>query len=515
MKAPPLQLTPRADAQSSATHVHRCSGPDRHAWATAEDAARCCNGYHRVSVLTQRADGTYRLVSTWEPIDPTDWKRTESDAPSPPPETPIGQPGSLRLVSESTPVLPPQPVRHAAFIRAIEREADESVDYQQLTSGLAVLRLLDRVHAKPAMANDVATREIQAVKRAVDALASEALRQTLGELVSAIHNFAKGASDRRISTIVSYAQFLERTACWEPAADTYLTAIELIRDRPDDLNLLPLCYSRAGIAFRHIGRLDQAAELFDQGIVVASSLGDTTWALRLRISLARIESHKGNLAAATEQLERIVDDAEQAQLPAVAAAARHDLGHVAFLKGQFQLAATYFFRAMKTYTDPYDKQRAMHDLGAVLTDLGYVTVARTVCSVLYDLTAETSETRVMAGLNLLRIAILTNDAPTFQRLRQELAQERMSGRLRTHYHLLSGQGFETMGDVSSARAEFEKAIVVAQAHRAHQLVIEADEILKSASPDRLPIPATDVSDEFALVLSEIEDRRGEFAVTAE
>ena len=84
-----------------------------------------------------------------------------------------------------------------------------------------------------------------------------------------------------------------------------------------------------------------------------------------------------------------------------------------------------------------------------------------------------------------------------------------------HYHLLAGQGLRNQGDEPGARAEFEEAIVVAEANQVNQLVIVAD-AMRQATPGR---PADGhpiaVDGDLAAMLDEIRERRGEFAEATE
>jgi tetratricopeptide (TPR) repeat protein len=495
--------------------TYRCSGPQRHVWPTPDDAARCCNGYHRVRVLTQAADGTYHLVGTWERVEQTglrhDWIMPPRASAAPP----IRQPSAPRLVTDRSPEHQAETLRHQAFLHAVDGEVEGSAEYRALTAGLVVLRLLDQSEAVDAAPTDLRRRERGAVKRTIEAVASEPLRQVLIDLFHAITSRTP-SEDGRIPAVVSYAQVLEQTARWEAAADVYLSATDLMARRPDAQDLMPLCYSRAGICLRHAGDLGRASDLFHEGIRAAQRLGSVEWMLRLRLSLARIESHKGNLPAAGEQLDAIVQEAEAARLPSVVAAARHDEGHVAFIRGQYVLAVEHFFEAMKLYAEPYLKERAMYDLSAALIELGFLSFARTVCSALYNAADHAAQTHVLAGLNLLRIAILDGDVGAFDRLRQELANERMSTRFLAHYHLLVGQGLRRAGDEANARAAFEEAIIVAEANQLNQLIFEADTMLKTAAAEPLPpSSAASLSAGLASALDEIQHRRGEFAGATE
>ena len=407
---------------------------------------------------------------------------------------------------------PNAPVRHIAFFRAASAETEGSPEYKTLLAGLLVLRLLDKWRARVEGDRDLKFQEFIAVKRTVESIAQTPVQRILSELVNTISAFADGSADTRVAKLIAYAQLLEHDERYDPSADVYLTAIEL---STRDTELVPLCYQRAGVCLRKLGQIDRAGELYRDGFAVALANGDHFWALKLRLSMGLLEMHKGDLPEAERQLDAVIADADALQSP-VAAEARHERGTVAYARDQDALAAEYYYAAVKGYADPEMKRRVMHDLATVLADLGHLDGARTTLSAIYNATDARPDTAHHAAVNLMRIAVLAGEQIKFDKLRREIADMRLNGYTRAHYHVFVGQGYLKFGEPSRAREEFAQALIVAEAHHVYKILIKADELLK-ATPDVPPPTWKEPSTRPALlaILDEIRHRRGEFAEATE
>jgi|HubBroStandDraft_6_1064221.scaffolds.fasta_scaffold94288_1 tetratricopeptide (TPR) repeat protein len=486
-----------------------CSGPGRHAWGSADDAERCCNGYRRVATYETLANGVVHVVFSWQVEDTHSPRPVVTDTP--PPQR----------------VDPNQPVRHLAFFRDASEFREGSTEYATLTAALLVLRLLDRWVTRASMGREVQFQEFIAVKRTVELLEEGPYQRVLGELVNTISAFAYGTSDNRIPKLIVLAQLLEHDAHWAPAADVYATAVELIAPRPRDHDLLPMCYDRQGYCLRQTGQHDGVANLYNEGIAASLDLeakatneddkqAATGWALRLRISNAVFEMESGNLPDAEYELDVIVDDAKKAAIPDLIARALHERGQVAYERDQDDQAAMYFYQAAELHTDTRLARRAELDLAVALADLGFIEYAHVVCEIVRN-RPETAgvDWKALAGINLMRLAHMRGDQPDFDRLREQLSAEKMSGRLRAYYHLTAGQALQRFGRVRESRVEYQRAIEVAQAFRVNRLVMKAEQLLKMTEPEvqkprRSPRESTLVTP----ILAAIDARRGPFAGAA-
>jgi tetratricopeptide (TPR) repeat protein len=409
------------------------------------------------------------------------------------------------------------PLKHRAFFQAAGEHAEGSPEFRTLAAGLLVLRLIDRWLSQRTSGREVEFRELEAVQGRVESLADGPIRRVLLELLKTVGG---AESFVRVPRLIVLGQLLESESLWEPAADVYLTATEQIQAQPRHRDLLPMCYDRQARCLRQVGLLDRAGELYNEGIAVAYELQDIRWSLYIRISNAILEGmYRGDLPEAEHQLRVIAKDAERANLPEMVARAVHERGQVAYARGpgQYLMAAQYFYTAASTHTEPDLIQRAELDLAVVLADLGFVDYAITICELIRSTPAlPGSDQRTAAGINLIRLASLRGDRETFDRLRVELADERMIGRLLAHYHLTLGQGWLHFGEMDAARAALQRTIEVAEAHKVNQLIITAEKLLRTFDDERPKlVPRMPEQDkELAPILRAIDERQGPFAGTS-
>ena len=409
------------------------------------------------------------------------------------------------------PAEPNQPVPHLAFWQAASKAAEGSTDYEILTAGLLVLRILDRWRFRAKTARDVTFHEFVHVKRKAESLPQSPIRQVLADLVNTISDYAYGTADSRVAKLLEFARLLEESAYWEPAADVYATVIEIIASRPEDRNRLPQCYERQAYCLRQVGEIEKAEELLLAGIDVATELQDIRSALYLRISVAVVERVKGDLPEAEYALDTIIGDAESANETEMVARALQERGVVAHERRQFATSAEFHYAAARLHSDPKMARRALLDAAVALADLGHLDYARKMCRLVRRAPDDGLESRALAGVNLMRYEALANERPTFERLRIELSTERMSGRLLAHYHLFIGQSLLHFGDISTARQEFEQAIALGEQHHLNKLLIETDKMLAAADDRPALWKEDDQSPALLALFEDIDAQRGLFA----
>jgi tetratricopeptide (TPR) repeat protein len=376
-----------------------------------------------------------------------------------------------------------------AFFRAASAEVEGSNDYRELLAGLVVLRLLDKWRS---LNRDIESRgrDFEPVERAVAALDDGPMRDALHQLVVSIAEFVEGSADARFAMLVDYAWLLEHDARWDVAADVYLTAIEIGSKRQ---GLLPEYYGRASVCFRHLGQLDRAEAMLRHGLRVAAEIGDLFWSLLLRLCEGNLARHKGDLVEAGRVHEVVMAEADAKGLTFVSAQARHDRGHVAYYQKQFGLAADHFHTAMRLYADTELKMRALSDLALVIADMGHLDVARTAFSAVRHSDRMDVESRNIAALNLMWIATMARDRAQFETIRRELVDQRLTGRLLAHYHIIAGEGALAFDDPSAAQREFAEAVVEARANRAGVTLREAERLLAMPmAPASMPTILADI-----------------------
>jgi hypothetical protein len=195
-------------------------------------------------------------------------------------------------------------------------------------------------------------------------------------------------------------------------------------------------------------------------------------------------------------------EADAKGLTFVSAQARHDRGHVSFYQKQFGLAADHFHAAMRLYADPELKMLALSDLAMVIANMGHLDVARTAFSAVRHSDRVDVESRNVAALNLMWIATLARDRAQFETIRRELVDQRLTGRLLAHYHIIAGEGALAFDDPSAAQREFAEAVVAARANCEGLTLSEAERLLA------MPIAPASMPDILADIRTHIGDNSG-------
>jgi hypothetical protein len=112
------------------------------------------------------------------------------------------------------------------------------------------------------------------------------------------------------------------------------------------------------------------------------------------------------------------------------------------------------------------------------------------------------ESRNVAALNLMWIATLARDRAQFETIRRELVDQRLTGRLLAHYHIIAGEGALAFDDPSAAQREFAEAVVAARANCEGLTLSEAERLLA------MPIAPASMPDILADIRTHIGDNSG-------
>jgi tetratricopeptide (TPR) repeat protein len=214
--------------------------------------------------------------------------------------------GHSRVTDDQSPLGDPNNrLRHRVFFVAAGEMREGSPEYRAMLAGLLVLRLLAKWPEPSGTTSDDNAARIQdfvPVKNHIEAMDDTPVKRVLSGLLEAVSNFSYGQPDSRIARLIAYGQFLEDGEYWEPAADTYGAAIDLITAGQANTDLLPMCYARAAHCERQVPHLLRAHELLSTGIEIATKqheqarlAGDDVaiahadyWLARMRIAIATL-----------------------------------------------------------------------------------------------------------------------------------------------------------------------------------------------------------------------------------
>ncbi len=335
---------------------------------------------------------------------------------------------------------------------------------REARAGLGVLKLLDRMRVAVPRDERPTLSELRSVQRMVAETAPSLICDTLESVLDALTDACIGRRPFVAVRLLAYARVLLNGSRWAQAADVYQTFIAHAAT-PDDFKWVSEAYQRLAYALRMLGAFEGAFAACRTGQAVANSLGDVAAALKLRISEASLEKHRGGAGAdkADAILLDVIRLAEHHRLPIVRAFAVHDRGAIAYERGNLQDAVAQFYEAWQAYSEPIAKDRALADLALVLGDVGLRDAARDAFLIISG-TAVEPETRLIAMLNLLNLAARDGHETVFEQYRQSLAHENMPARVEVRYHVTVAEGLERFGRAAEAKVANARAAAAASEH---------------------------------------------------
>jgi tetratricopeptide (TPR) repeat protein len=445
--------------------VFYCSGPERHTWVLEDDAAKCCNGYRRAQRTTRDARGA-TIEFYWQPID------APADQPAAPPgPAPAPRDDSLGPLGER--------VAHLAFFRRLGELHGDSPRQHALEAGLLALRLIDRWLTRAATRRRPTFREFILVRRAIDLVVDERMRDVLLKLTDVLREFAPGEGSPIPTLLFGYGLLLETLTEWSVAIDVYETTCRYAYGA-DDRRGLPLVYCRLAFCHRHLGRVEEAARAYEQGRAVAREAGDRAAELRIRSGEGHLALFRGNVPEAVAIFDAVMREAREGGYRDAFARASHDRGHAALMQDADEQAAAYFSTALEAYAEPAQRERALEDLACALSRLGAREAARD-AFLIAEATAVEHHTRAQAAINLLRLAAEDGDEIGFEHHRRAVGdpallpvhlQAELHWRLADAYALLGASAravehYRIMGEIAGTH-QLNEYTYIAEAGRRGQ-----------------------------------------------
>ena len=490
-----------ADASTPAG-IYLCTGPLKHSWVAADDAAKCCNGFVRDKRVSRDSQGNVKLEFYWRPI--------ETSAPMEP-DVLGGEmvpPPSLSSLEDADEEPPgPGGLSHGAFFRRVAEIAeDTSPTWREMTAGLLTLRLIDRWAARNVTGRPPSLKEYVFVRRAIDDVDDDRVHEVLLKMTDAMREFASEDVGSIPKLLFAYGLLLEEATEWPLAVDVYETLLEQAH-RPDEHEGIPLVYLRLGLCHRRLGRVCQASAIYQRGLRVARMLSDTTGALRIRVSEADLAMEQGDLETATDILDEVIAEAnpEREEERETRARACHERGGIAVRLGQYEAAAPLLYEAFRGYDDTRSQVRALGDLASVLSVLGARSGARDALHLLYEMT-EQPDIRLNAAIHLLRLAGEEGDLATFEEWRQAIESGPIGTRLKAQFYYRLGEGYQRLGQPSTASLAYRLLAMLARDNDLKDYAARADEGLRGDPPPPAP-QLTRVSPPVGAVLTALKRSR--------
>lgn len=368
-------------------------------------------------------------------------------------------------------------ISHLPYFEALAGETDErSASWREQAAGLLALRLFDGWdRARRRLAPAPEPVRALAVRGEIEAL--EERSTVRGPLLALVDAMAAvpAAPGRVRASLLAYAGRLRLDGRWRLAADVFRTIVET--REPSDVSAES--YQAAmdcGYCARQGGDLEEAAIAYDVGEAIATASRDTFGMLRAQVGKAKLTMHRGNLPQADAELEAIARAAERAECRPALSLALTDRMAVAGMRGQFESAAVFGYRALECCEDEAAREMILADLATALGDAGERTAARDAHLVL-SATARDLRVRGLSTVNLLLLAAGDGERVAFEEYRLQLDAAPLPVELGARYALALGESYEHFGELQEARAAFGRAIEVAEQSGPADVLVRAEAAL--------------------------------------
>ena len=365
-------------------------------------------------------------------------------------------------------------LRHRAYFNRLGTMKETDRAWAVTSAGLIVLRQLDEraLHGRGRDAWQIA-----AAREAVSHVgASSAMRLLLLQLLELADSEQAPAPSAIGPRLMAYGRALETDGEWELAADVYTCASDVV-PADVDLELVTDAVSRLAYVSRMRADWDAADQAIQRASALAGRLGDARRVLRLRLSSATVAMNRGSLARAEDILS------ETLTLSAfvggdVHSEVLHARGELDYDGGNARGALAWFERALDSAPSEIGRERLLLNISAASLDLGARSVARDALLVL-AVTAQTSNTRWLAVVNLLEVATLDRNELAFEGYRRELAASMLPPRTAAYFAIYEGHGYRAFGREERARASYERAAALAAEHQFEKIARDAHAALET------------------------------------
>lgn len=228
-----------------------------------------------------------------------------------------------------------------------------------------------------------------------------------------------------------------------------------------------------GRAYRMCAEWEKAETAYHRAYQLARPAGLTAITIRAQIGEANLIGSRGNLQEAQRRLTKLSREARRL-CPTLAPRVTLALAGIVNMGGEYERAISLAFGILDKVDDDEElKYQTLVDMASFLTDYGLPSVASAALSVVQK-TAPDKHVRVHATINLYFLAATHGDAATFDTLRAELADERLTHRQRAQYALFTAQGCRRFGRFSEAKQSAEDAIRIANEYQHFQIAFEAE-----------------------------------------
>ena len=339
-----------------------------------------------------------------------------------------------------------------------------------------MLRLVDSFAEDSIVASATQSMTIETARAATEAIVlGNPVRAILLRILHLLET-EKLVSAKAGDEILAYGNSLRSEARWSLATDVFKSIDELFAG----LQYAKLRIDAAmgvGACARSIGDWTTSDRGYSQARHLADVIGDRARSLKSRVGAANSQWIRGNLPAAEQELDDVIVEARQRGIQEIEALALLDQAAVAHYRGNYQRSIHLAYRSLELTTDRSARDRVLGNIAAAYGALGMLNVARDG----YMIVAATSPhqaVRSQAHLNLVDLAIRTNDEPLFDEYVRELASSSLEARFTAIFMFNHGRGLARFGR-AGAKEMLVRARDYAAANHMNQLAFEIEAEIES------------------------------------
>jgi tetratricopeptide (TPR) repeat protein len=395
-------------------------------------------------------------------------------------------------------------IQHQAFFEALGSMDDRSAEWKAVLAGLSVMRLIERALGGTDPI-DVTASDVQATRLAVEAVGN-------GDPARAILLRVLDHLDRPFQLskelgwdLVAYGRALDLAGKWPLAADVFDTVARVFPE-----NIHPRTVIEAstllGAAARSSGDWNASDRAYTRAEHLAARIGDRGLFLTTQVGLANSQIIRGNLPAAEEELDKVIEDATDEGIEPVLQIALHGRATVAHYRGDFQKAIHLAYRSMELTTNPSARERLLADIAAAYAELGMRDVARKAYSIV-AITSPHQWVRWQSVLNMMELAILERDESGYDELSRQIEGAALDPRLQAYALYYRALGARVFGR-PEAESDFDAAQAYAESNKLNQLAFQIETARKEIpAPPPSAMPSDDLL-EIAEMIEHLRDQAG-------
>ena len=375
---------------------------------------------------------------------------------------------------------PQQALRHAVFLRRLAEMPSGLSSQGRLGHGaFLTLRLVDLLDpGQQRVRPDAFGYQLAGLDRVCRQLPGDSTETAhlIGLKQATADAFRARDEQLVVPALLAYAHYLEDELLLAEALDVLDSAVRIGGEalRTSDRVAGQLRVARV---LRKLNEFDAAEKAYTEAGTLALAMGDRQSELLSRIGRARADMGRGNLAEAEAALRSVLREIDVVAEPDIPARAHQEMAIVLGARGQPAEAIPHIWRAFQLYDDEVSQNRALADLGTILSVVGDIEGAERALSEVVR-RGGSQDAVDNASIELMHCASFRRDRLSFERWRErcEGRLEHMPPNILADFYMKAGIGRARFGQFDRAEVLLDSALKIAQDSGLHEHVFRIERI---------------------------------------